>query len=95
MNNDLLLSPVIIISTNHSNNNNNIVIILNNNYGSNLFQLLTEITCIIQFRLSQGVSSIEGNDFKQLFSDRDHTIKSALISHRVSIIFLERIINKV
>ena len=94
MNNDLLLSPVIIISTNHSNNNNNIVIILNNN-GSNLFQLLTEITWIIQFRLSQGVSSIEGNDFKQLFSDRDHTIKSALISHRVSIIFLERIINKV
>ena len=70
MNNDLILSPVIIIiSTNHSNNNNNIVIILNNN-GSNLFQLLTEITWIIQFRLSQGVSSIEGNDFKQLFLDR-------------------------
>ena len=69
MNNDLLLSPVIIIRTNHSNNNNNIVIILNN-HGSNLFQLLTEITWIIQFRLSQGVSSIEGNDFKQLFLDR-------------------------
>ena len=49
MNNDLQLSPlitVIIVSTNHSNNNNNIVIILNNN-GSNLFQLLTDITWII------------------------------------------------
>ena len=63
MHNDLLLSPVIIISTNHSNNTNNIVIILNNNE-SNLCQLLTEIRWIIQFRLSQGVSSIEGNDFK-------------------------------
>lgn len=70
MNNDLLLSPVIIIRTNHSNNNNNNIVIILNNHGSNLFQLLTEITWIIQFRLSQGVSSIEGNDFKQLFLDR-------------------------
>ena len=68
MNNDLLLSSVIIISTNDSNNNN--VVIILNNHGSNLFQLLTEITWIIQFRLSQGVSSIEGNDFTQLFLDR-------------------------
>ena len=70
MNNDLLLSPVIIISTNHSNNNHNNIVIILNNTGSNLFQLLTEITWIIQFRLSQGVSSTEGNNFKQLFLDR-------------------------
>ena len=70
MNNDLLLSPVIIISTNHSNNNNNNIVIILNNTGSNLIQLLTEITWIIQFRLSQGASSTEGNNFKQLFLDR-------------------------